>query len=211
MKNLYIVGASGCGREVLNIIKDIHAIQGTRWNIIGFLDDNLHALEGIDCDFKVVGTISDYIPQENDVLALGIANPQIKGNLVKMLKEKGAVFETIIHPYVALGRFNTIGEGAVIYSGFGMSVNVHIGNFCTLLACGLGHDVSIGDFSTISSWCNIMGYVKIGNRVFMGGNCAVAPNAVIEDDAYVGVGSVVLRKVKAGNKVFGNPAKSFNY
>ena len=87
MKNLYIVGASGCGREVLNIIKDIHAIQGTRWNIIGFLDDNLHALEGIDCDFKVVGTISDYIPQENDVLALGIANPQIKGNLVNSLND----------------------------------------------------------------------------------------------------------------------------
>ena len=127
-----------------------------------------------------------------------------------MLKEKGAVFGTIIHPYVALGRFNTIGEGAVIYSGFGMTVNVHIGNFCTLLACGLGHDVSIGDFSTISSWCNIMGHVKIGNRVFMGGNCAVAPSAVIEDDAYVGVGSVVLRKVKAGKKVFGNPAREMD-
>ena len=149
MKNLYIVGASGCGREVLNIIKDIHAIQGVRWNIIGFLDDNLNALEGIDCDFNVVGTITDYIPQENDVLALGIANPQVKENLVKILKEKGAVFETIIHPYVALGRFNTIGEGAVIYSGFGMTVNVHIGNFCTLLACGLGHDVSIGDLPGI--------------------------------------------------------------
>ena len=41
MKNLYIVGASGCGREVLNIIKDIHAIRGVQWNIVGFLDDDL--------------------------------------------------------------------------------------------------------------------------------------------------------------------------
>ena len=40
MKNLYIVGASGCGREVLNIIKDIHAIRGVQWNIVGFLDDD---------------------------------------------------------------------------------------------------------------------------------------------------------------------------
>lgn len=75
-------------------------------------------------------------------------------------ESKGAVFQSIIHPYVALGRFNTIGEGAVIYSGFGMTVNVKIGDFCTLLACGLGHDVEVGDFSTISSWCNIMGHVK---------------------------------------------------
>lgn len=118
---------------------------------------------------------------------------------------KGAAFQSIIHPYVALGRFNTIGEGAVIYSGFGMTVNVKIGDFCTLLACGLGHDVEVGDFSTISSWCNIMGHVKIGNRVFMGGNCSAAPNAVIEDDAYVGVGSVVLRKVKAGKAGFWQP------
>lgn len=44
MKNLYIVGASGCGREVLNIIKDIHAIRGVQWNIVGFLDDDLQAL-----------------------------------------------------------------------------------------------------------------------------------------------------------------------
>ena len=43
MKNLYIVGASGCGREVLNIIKDIHAIRGVQWNIVGFLDDDLIA------------------------------------------------------------------------------------------------------------------------------------------------------------------------
>ena len=57
MKNLYIVGASGCGREVLNIIKDIHAIRGVQWNIVGFLDDDLQALDSIDCDYQVVGTI----------------------------------------------------------------------------------------------------------------------------------------------------------
>jgi len=83
MKNLYIVGASGCGREVLNIIKDIHAIRGVQWNIVGFLDDDLQALDSIDCDYQVVGTIKDYLPQANDVLALGIASPQIKEKIEK--------------------------------------------------------------------------------------------------------------------------------
>ena len=211
MKNLYIVGASGCGREVLNIIKDIHAIRGVQWNIVGFLDDDLQALDSIDCDYQVVGTIKDYLPQANDVLALGIASPQVKEKIVAMLKAKGAVFQSIIHPYVALGRFNTIGEGAVIYSGFGMTVNIKIGDFCTLLACGLGHDVEVGDFSTISSWCNIMGHVKIGKRVFMGVDCSGATNAGMEDDAYVGVGSVGLRKVKAGKRAFGNPAREMEF
>lgn len=211
MKDLYIVGAGGCGREVLNIIKDIHAVQGQQWNVVGFLDDTESPLAGKECDFGVVGTIVDFVPKENDVLVMGIANPQAKEKLVAMLKSRGAVFQSIIHPYANLGRFCTVGEGAVIYGGFGMTVNVHIGDYCTLLTCGLGHDVTVGSYSTISSWCNIMGRVHIGERVFMGGNCAAAPDAIIENDAYVGVGSVILRKVKAGKRVFGNPAREMDF
>lgn len=211
MKDLYIVGAGGCGREVLHIIKDIHNIQGQRWNIVGFLDDTEAPLAGKECDYGVVGTIVDYVPKKNDVLVMGIASPQAKEKLVPMLLERGAVFESIIHPCTNLGEFNSIGMGAVVYSGFGMTVNVHIGDFVTLLSCGLGHDVQVGDYATISSWCNIMGGVRIGRGVFMGGNCAVAPHAVIEEGAYVGVGSVVLRKVKAGRRVFGNPAREMDF
>lgn len=211
MKDLYIVGAGGCGREVLQIIKDIQRIQGQQWNIRGFLDDTEAPLAGKECDLGVVGTIVDYVPKENDVLVMGIASPEAKRRLVPMLLDRGAVFERIIHPYASLGNFNSIGIGAVIYSGFGMTVNVHVGDFVTLLSCGLGHDVQVGNYSTISSWCNIMGGVKIGEGVFMGGNCAVAPHAVIEDDAYVGVGSVVLRKVRAGKRVFGNPAREMDF
>ncbi len=211
MKDLYIVGAGGCGREVLNIIKDINRIRGQQWNVIGFLDDTEDPLAGKECDFGVVGTIRGFQPKENDVAVMAIASPQAKQVLVPVLKERGVQFETIIHPYADLGQFCSIGEGAVIYSGFGMTVNVHIGSFATLLSCGLGHDVEIGNFCTISSWCNIMGGVKIGNGVFMGGNCAVAPHAVIEDGAYVGVGSVVLRKVRAGRRVFGNPAREMDF
>ena len=210
MKDLYIVGAGGCGREVLQIINDIHRIKGPCWNIKGFLDDTENPLGGKDCDYGVVGTIEGYVPKENEVLVMAIASPQAKQKLVPMLLERGAVFETVIHPSADLGNYNVIGKGAVIYSGFGMTVNVRIGDYVTLLSCGLGHDVQIGDFSTISSWCNLMGGVQVGNGVFMGGNCAVAPHAVIGDGAYVGVGSIVLRKVKAGTRVFGNPAREMD-
>jgi sugar O-acyltransferase (sialic acid O-acetyltransferase NeuD family) len=207
MKDLYILGAGGCGREVLNMILDIHAIQGQRWNIKGFLDDTEDPLRDKACDFTVVGTIVDYAPKENDVLVMGIADPTAKEKISAMLSARGAVFESVIHPYVNLGRNNVIGVGAVVYGGFGMTVNVKIGNFPTLLSCGMGHDVTVGDYCTISSCCNIMGKVNIGRRVFIGGNAAIAPGVVIEDDAYIGVGSVVLKKVHAGEKVFGNPAR----
>lgn len=211
MKNLYILGAGGCGREILLMIQEIQAIQGQRWNLMGFLDDTEDPLKGKECDLQVVGSIMDYFPKPDDALVMAIAAPTAKEKITSLLKARGAVFESIIHPYVSLGRHNTIGEGALIYSGFGMTVNVSVGNFCTLLACTLGHDVQVGDYSTISSYSNIMGYVSIGKRVFIGGNVAIAPHAVIEDDAYVGVGSVVLKKVKSGEKVFGNPAREIGF
>lgn len=211
MKDLYIVGAGGCGREVLHIIKEIHQIQGPRWNIKGFLDDTEDPLKGKECDYGVVGTIKDYQPKENEVLVMAIASPQAKQKLVPMLLERGAKFETIISPYADLGEHNHIGEGVVIYGGFSMSVNVSIGDYVTMLDSRLGHDVEIGNYSTVSGMCHLLGHVKVGSGAFIGSNVVIAPNAIVEDEAYVGVGSVVLRKVKKGKRVFGNPAREMDF
>ncbi len=207
MKDIYIVGAGGCGRETLNLLLDIHTFSGPRWNIKGFLDDTEDPLHGKDCDFGVVGGIQDYAPRENDVLVMGIANPHDKYRLTSMLKSRGAVFESLIHPYTYLGRHCTLGEGVVVQNGFGMTVNVTIGNFATLLSSSLGHDVRVGDYCTISSHCNISGNVTIGQRVFVGGNVAIAPHLHVGDDASLCMGSVVLTNVGAGRKVIGNPAR----
>lgn len=207
MKDLYIVGAGGFGRELLNLILDIHAISGPRWNIKGFLDDTDDPLKGKVCDYSVVGTIVDYMPQPNDVLALGIAAPSAKRKLVSMLQSRGAVFESIIHPYAYLGRHSAVGEGVIICGGFSMSVNVQIGNFVTLLSSGIGHDVQVRDYTTISACCNIMGNVHLGEGVFIGGNVAIAPHANIGDNSYICLGSVVMGSVNPGVKVLGNPAR----
>ena len=98
MKDLYILGAGGCGREVLSMMLDAQAIQGQRWNIKGFLDDTEAPLHGKDCALPVVGTIMDYSPKPNDVLLMGIAEPHAKERLVNMLKARGAAFASFIHP-----------------------------------------------------------------------------------------------------------------
>ncbi|WP_298067008.1 hypothetical protein [uncultured Mailhella sp.] len=207
MKDLYIVGAGGCGREVLSQILDMQAAQGPRWNIKGFLDDTEDPLKGKACDYPVVGTIRDYMPAPNDVLLMCIASPQAKQKLVPMLKARGAVFDSFISPWSFLGRHNHIGEGAIVYGGFSMSVNCTIGNFATLLYCTFGHDVEIGDYCTVSSSCGLLGYVKAGKGVYMGDGVRVAPHVEIGDGAYLCMGSVVLKNVGAGAKVLGNPAR----
>lgn len=207
MKDLYLVGAGGCGREVLNMILDMHAAQGPKWNIVGFLDDTHDPLAGKACDYPVVGTIQDYAPKPNDALLMCIAAPAAKRQIVPMLKARGAFFDSFISPWTVLGRHNEIGEGAVAYAGFSMSVNDRIGAFATLLNCSFGHDVVVGDFCTISGNCGLLGYVKLGNGVFLGDSARIAPHVEIGDDAYVGIGSVVIKNVPAGEKIFGNPAR----
>ncbi len=210
MNELIIVGAGGFGRELLQWIKDINLIR-KKWIIKGFIDDNLQALSNYECDYSVIGKISEWVPSENEVYALAIADPKIKENIVSKLKIKKAKFTSVIHPTSQIGSFNIIGEGFVAYPGARITVNVKIGDFVTLLSSSVGHDAKIGDFSTISSFCGITRGVDIRKRVFLGCNVVIAPERKIGDDAYIGLGSIVINNVKPGTKVFGNPAKKNNF
>lgn len=206
MKELIIVGAGGFGRELLQWIKDINRIQ-RKWIIKGFIDDNSNALSGLECEYTVIGSILDWQPKSNEIFACAIANPSIKEKVVTLLKSKGALFESIIHPKAIIGEHNNIGEGLIAYPNSCITVNVNVGNFITLLCSGIGHDAVVGDYSTISSYCDITGGVKLGKRVFLGSHVTIVPDRNIGDDAYLGAGSVVVTHVKEKTKVFGNPAK----
>ena len=208
MKDIIIVGAGGFGRELLQWIKDINRIE-SKWKIKGFLDDNLNALYGYECDYEIIGKISEWVPNKDEVFACAIAEPKVKEKVITLLKEKDAVFEKIIHPTAIIGSFNKIGEGFVAYPHSGIAVNTKIGNFVTLLRSGVGHDVKIGNYTTISSHCDLTGHVEIGSRVFVGSHATIIPNCIIGNNVYIGAGSVVIRNVKENKKVFGNPARNF--
>ncbi len=52
-------------------VKEINKIKPT-WNIVVLIDDNLSAFERIECDCKVVGTIKDWKPKENERFVMAI-------------------------------------------------------------------------------------------------------------------------------------------
>ena len=209
MQKLIIVGASGFGREVNQIVKDINNNKST-WKVIGFLDDNLDALDGYECDLKVIGTIKDWNPKDDEYYVMAIANPKIKETLVNSLKQRGAQFVSIIHPTALISEFTSLGEGVVIYPYAKVNVNTKVGNYVSLLGSIIGHDAEVGDYSTICGTCALNGHAKVGKRVFIGSHAVIAPSKKVGDDAYVGNGSVVIRNVREGTKVFGNPAKRIN-
>ncbi|MEG2623281.1 MAG: acetyltransferase [Clostridia bacterium] len=206
MKDLVIIGASGFGRELLQWVKDINTVKLT-WNIKGFIDDNLRALDGYECDYSVIGNIADRQPNDNEEYAIAIAEPHIKEKIVTALRLKGAHFARIIHPRATICDFCSYGEGIVVYPSAGIGPNCVVGDFVSLLSSGLGHDAVVEDYATISSYCGISGHVHIGKRAFLASHAVIPPSKSVGDDAYVGAGSVVIRNVPNGKRVFGNPAK----
>lgn len=207
MNKIIIVGAGGFGRELLEWIKDINKVTPT-WEIVGFIDDNLNALDGVEIDYPVVGTIQAWQPKEDEEFALAMGSPALKRRIVSVLKAKGAKFATVIHPTAILTSFNKYGEGFIMFPYSKLSVNSEVGDFVTLLATPIGHDTYVGDYSVISGGCNIVRNVHIGQDVFLAAGVCIAQDVTIGDGAYLGLGAVVLKDVAPGATMFGNPARA---
>ncbi len=210
MKEIIIVGASGFGREMVKYIEDINAASPT-WVLKGFIDDNLNALDDKPCNYKVLGTIKDWRPSDNEEFVCALAFPTVKQKIVGLLLDRGAHFATLIHPSAMLHSHCSIGEGTVITPNSVISANAVVGDYVSILGSNVAHDASVGDFSTLSGKCSLNGHVSVGKSVYMGCGVLVAPSKKIGDNATVGIGSVVISNVKAGTKVFGNPAKKMNF
>ncbi len=211
MKDLIIVGAGNAAREVLQIVKDINRERLT-WNLKGFIADT-----GLDMntltkgDFNILCTIEEWCPKPNEEYTCAIADPFGRQLVVEKLLNRGAKFVNIVHPTARLNDYCELGEGIVLYPYSSVGSHACLGNYVFLQSTTVAHDVSVGDFTTISSLCGILGRVKLGKRVFVGNHATIVPKVSIGDDAYIGAGSVVIRNVKAGTKVFGNPARRVDF
>ena len=204
MKDLYIVGAGGLGRKLFVCLRRLN-VDG-KWNIVGFLDDNPHALDGVKCDLKIVGKISDWEPNDNQVFAMGISDSHIKHVVSDKMISKGAKFETIVSPDVIMGDYVEIGEGSVVMTPYNVESGAQIGKFVTFLGSTIALDGKLGDYSTTGGFANLT-CANIGKEVYVGSHAVILSNVTVGDGAFIGVGSIVMKDVKPYTQVFGNPAR----
>ena len=210
MQDIIIVCAGGYGREVHALIRSInrHAKAEGReepYNILGFLSDVPDALDGIKIDSKIIGDIQNWQPKGSEVYALGISSPKSKEKLSTMLKDRGAKFVSLVSPRLYIPETAEIGEGCII-TAYSIGDNVKIGRFVNINGSMVGNDAVIGDYSTTTGFTNVTNAI-IGKRVFVGSHAVIMNKKKVGDDAFVCVGSVVVRNVKPGTKVFGVPAQ----
>lgn len=209
MKNIVLYGASGFGKEVAYIIERKNKVEHT-YDLLGFLDDGEQYHEGVIINgYPWLGT-GDWIIDHKDecVCTCTIGYPKTKAKIQRQLTEQGVQFETIIAPDARISPLCSIGSGSVIYGYTSISVNCRIGEGVLLNGrVSVGHDVEIGDYTTIMVGTGISGGCKIGSEVNIGGHAFIIPEKKIGDGATVAAGSVVFTNVKAGTTVLGNPAR----
>ena len=66
MKHLIIIGAGGMGRCLYNLARESKGYL-EEFDVKGFIDDNLKALDGFENYPPVLSSIKDYQPQTDDV------------------------------------------------------------------------------------------------------------------------------------------------
>ena len=175
--------------------------------IKGFIDDNLQALDGFPNYPPVIDTICDYQPKEDDVFVSSIGGASRRPCMEEIIRRGGDFIELIhrtarVLTNAKLGKGNFIGAYTVIGN------DAVIGDYNMIQSYTvIGHDAIIGNWNRIDTHVTCVGGVVIEDDVNIHTSAVISHKVVVETGAHVGALSFVIKKVKAGTTVMGNPAK----
>ena len=207
IKDLYIIGAGGFGREVAWLVERINEVKPT-WNIKGFIDDN-ESIWGIKEDeYEVVGGC-DYLKQLEDVYAVcAVGSARVRKLIVDKFKDSKVKFATVVDPSVIISKRVEIGEGTIICAGTIITVDIKIGNHVIInLDCTIGHDDVIEDFVTIYPSVNVSGNVVLGECSELGTGMQIIQGKSIVAGTIIGAGAVVIKDIDEAGTYVGSPTK----
>ena len=205
MRPFVIFGSGGLGRELLGWIADSSPETRHRLQVAAFITDlesnnsKCHGVPVLHLD-QWTGTAPRFI--------VGVADPTHKKRIARSLEKRGWEPETFIHHSAAIGIASQIGPGTVICPRCCISTDSVIGEHVLVnSASDIGHDATVGSFSSLLGAVSVNGNVILGEGVLCGAGSMIFPGKKIGNWAKIGLGSVVLRNVPDHATMFGNPAQ----
>lgn len=192
MKNIYIIGAGGHGRVILDILKV------AKKKVKGFIDDD-KKLKGKKVNgIPIVGSISALkrLAGKNNGFVIGIGNNSSRERFYKKAKQCGATIVNAIHPKAIIASDVIVGEGAVVMAGVVINTGSIIGNnTCINTSASVDHDNKIDDHAHIYPGARLTGGVKIGAFSYVGTAATVLPYLTVGKNVVIGPGAVVKKNV----------------
>lgn len=202
MKQIIIVGAGGHAAELDDYIHYANR-EGTKWEIIGYIDDDPKGYTNYSFSAPYLGTISDHQVDQNSEYLIGIANINFRKKIVEGMLQKGASFTSFIHPGAFVSRSSNIGQGVVIAPNVNIGPNVTIDSFTVLNSrCSIGHDSIVGSYNFFSPNVCLSGFSKIGDENLFGINSATLPGVEVGSRNKVMAGMTLDKNVKDDEVVF---------
>jgi len=199
MRDLFIVGAGGFGREAVWTLERINAAsQQPLWRIIGFADDDPKKATGNFEGYPMLGSVekaSKDHPGASVFIAVG--DNAIRRAIYAKLR--GHDFPALIDPSAQVSPTTEFKHGTYIACEAVVSVGTEIGKFVIINArAGVGHDSVVGDFVNVAPGVSLSGHTTLGDDVFMGTNSCTAPGMTVGAGATVACGTPVLKNVAPG-------------
>lgn len=207
MKDLYIIGAGGFGREVAWIVERINSIKPT-WNLKGFIDDNETLWGSIEGEYHVLGGCEHLSTLEDVYAVCAVGSSNVRKKIIEKLKDTSVKFATLVDPSVLYSNSVKIGEGAIVCAGTIITVDVNIGDHVIVnLDCTIGHDAVIDNFVTIYPSVNVSGNVLIGECSELGTGTQIIQGKKVISNTIIGAGAIVVKDCIESGTYVGSPAK----
>ncbi len=210
MDKIAIFGASGFGREVLDIC---HELGGRTFCFLE-LSPATPELGGVPVKSDAEDVVR-LLAAEGWRFAIGVGTPAVRRRIAE--KYPQLPFPAIIHPSATFGRNQREAferaSGAIVTAGVRVTNNITVGDQVVLnLNTTVGHDSVLGDYCAMMPGVNVSGNVDVGELVYVGTGAAIINGAndrflKVGPRAIVGAGAVVVRDVEPDVTVVGMPAK----
>ena len=150
----------------------------------------------------------------NKYVSIAVADSSVRELISQRLKENNISILDIKAENVMIYDKVSIDPGSILCAFTTLTSNIKIGKFFHAnLYSYVAHDCLIGDFVTFAPGVKCNGNVVIEDYAYIGTGAIIKQGSAIRpltigEGAVVGMGAVVTKSVKAGDVVFGNPAKS---
>lgn len=206
MKHLIIIGAGGMGRTMYDMARESVG-YGIEYDVQGFLDDNIAALDNFENYPPVIAPIQSYLPNENEIFICSIGGAARK-KCIEEIISRGGQFLTMIHSTARIGTNVQIGEGTIVGAYTTIGADAKVGKYNLIQSYTvIGHDSVIGDWNRIDTHVTLVGGTIVQNEADIHTAAMISHNVTVENNSRVAACSFVIRRVKEGTTVLGNPAK----